>query len=573
MTNQHASTDASTDVFPNVFQRVRPWLFFLAFAAILFVGYTATNLEASPAQSTVPPIALKTRLTGPIDSTSPTEWVVAGITVHITADTRIDERARQSTIPGGWARVIGQGDGQGGLIAARIKILPPKHFVGLRGPLDELTDTAVVVDGISVARTVTTKILGDPQPGQDRVDIRAAIQIDGSLLALRVKKVGPPDDFDDGQRDRTELKGVVQEMTDGPGVWTISGVPVTVTDTTQIKHRVGPIMVGSWVEVEGRGDGQGGLTAREIKSIPMQRHHKLQGPLTELTDTTVVVDGIPVDLSPDVRIKGDPQPGQKVEVKAILQPDGSMLAFEVKQEGRDDDDRPGHEVKFGGIIESMPATGFDGVWVISGREVNVVEGLTEIDEHKGPAEVGARVEVEAIREADGALTALEIEVKKDGDTDENDHGRRYVEFKGTVESLPAGGLIGAWVVDGRTVEVSQHTRIKQENGPIVVGSRVEVEGWKLEDGTIQARKIESKDGNNDDEDHGAKVEFTGHIVSFPQDLIGEWTIDDETVIATEATLFKQKDGPFEVGALVQVKGVRQNDGAVLAFTIKTESGE
>ena len=565
MTTQQTST--------NVFQRVRPWLFFLAFAAILFVGYTATTLEASPAQSTVPPIALKTRLTGPIDSTSPTEWVVAGITVHITDDTRIDERARQSTIPGGWARVIGEGDGQGGLIAARIKILPPKPFVGLRGPLDELTDTAVVVDGISVARTVTTRVLGDPQPG-DRVDIRAAIQTDGSLLALRVKKLGLPDDFDDGQRDRTELKGVVQEMTDGPGVWMVSGVPVTVTDTTQIKHRVGPIMVGSWVEVEGRGDGNGGLTAREIKSIPMHRHHKLEGPLTELTDTTVVVDGIPVDLSPDVRIKGDPQPGQKVEVKAILQPDGTMLAFEVERKGHDEDDRPGHEVKFSGIIESMPASGFEGVWVISGHEVNVVDGLTEIDEHKGPAEVGARVKVEAIREPDGTLTALEIEVKKDGDTDEDDHGRDYVEFKGAVESLPAGGLVGTWVVDGRTVEVTAHTRIEQKNGPITVGTVVEVEGWKLEGGAIQARKIKSEDeGNGDDEDHGDKVEFKGHIVSFPDGLIGEWVIDDETVIATESTMFKEKDGPFEVGALVQVKGIRRGDGTVQAFSIKTESGE
>ncbi|NOZ27595.1 MAG: hypothetical protein GXP39_06015, partial [Chloroflexi bacterium] len=44
------------------------------------------------------------------------------------------------------------------------------------------------------------------------------------------------------------------------------------------------------------------------------------------------------------------------------------------------------------------------------------------------------------------------------------------EFRGTVESLPSSGLIGDWVVSGRTVHVSAETRIDQEDGPVAVGA-------------------------------------------------------------------------------------------------------
>ena len=51
------------------------------------------------------------------------------------------------------------------------------------------------------------------------------------------------------------------------------------------------------------------------------------------------------------------------------------------------------------------------------------------------------------------------------------------EFYGTVESRPTENS-GIWVVSGQQVEVTDKTKIDNDNGPAVVGSCVEVEHEK-----------------------------------------------------------------------------------------------
>ncbi len=51
------------------------------------------------------------------------------------------------------------------------------------------------------------------------------------------------------------------------------------------------------------------------------------------------------------------------------------------------------------------------------------------------------------------------------------------EFYGTVESRPTENP-GIWVVSGQQVEVTDKTEIENDNGPLVVGSCVEVEHKK-----------------------------------------------------------------------------------------------
>jgi hypothetical protein len=48
------------------------------------------------------------------------------------------------------------------------------------------------------------------------------------------------------------------------------------------------------------------------------------------------------------------------------------------------------------------------------------------------------------------------------------------EFYGTVENRPTENL-GIWVVSGQQVEVTDNTKIDNDDGPLVVGSCVEVE--------------------------------------------------------------------------------------------------
>lgn len=68
-----------------------------------------------------------------------------------------------------------------------------------------------------------------------------------------------------------------------------------------------------------------------------------------------------------------------------------------------------------------------------------------------------------------------------------DHG---IQFNGTIQRLPAHGLLGAWNVNGLKVRVSAATKIDQTDGKARKGAQVQVEGYKLADGSIRATSID-----------------------------------------------------------------------------------
>jgi hypothetical protein len=58
-----------------------------------------------------------------------------------------------------------------------------------------------------------------------------------------------------------------------------------------------------------------------------------------------------------------------------------------------------------------------------------------------------------------------------------------------VRKLPAEGLIGSWVVAGRTVVVTPATPLKEDNAPVKIGAKAEVEGSLESDGINNPRKM------------------------------------------------------------------------------------
>jgi hypothetical protein len=70
-----------------------------------------------------------------------------------------------------------------------------------------------------------------------------------------------------------------------------------------------------------------------------------------------------------------------------------------------------YPAKFYGVIESMPRSGWKGIWIVNGREI-LVTSQTKIEEKYGNAEVGAYVEVEG-NYLDETFTVYEIEVRMD----------------------------------------------------------------------------------------------------------------------------------------------------------------
>lgn len=479
-------------------RRVAIWLGVVV--VVLLAGRLApTTSVPNTYASTVPPTPeMLTILVGPIENMGPTGWTVAGIPIQLGDSTRLNER--QATVElNNWARVEGYPDGSGGLIAYRIKVLPQQPAVRLIGPLQALEETLVTVSGIDLARTVTTLITGDPVVG-DRVQVAAALQTDDTLLALQIHKVGAPSDDDDDDDDETasvELTGRVIDRPDGDvlGDWSISGIPVTVNDQTEVKQHVSRLMPGAWVKVKGTPTGDGGIVATELKATDSRRYHKLRGVLDSLSADEVVVSGIVLALEGNVKLEDNPTVGQPVEVKARYSSEDEQL-YVYLITGDDEDDHQGHHTRrIVGEVKQLPQDGLIGDWKIDSRTV-VVTASTLIDEHKGLVEEGAKVRAEVFREDDGSLVAVKVVVLREAEHDDDDddhHHIRYVDFEGEIQNMPENGLRGIWQVDDRTVIVTGMTRIKGDRDDYEVGVAVEVEGYLVDGDKVIARKIELED--------------------------------------------------------------------------------
>jgi hypothetical protein len=72
-------------------------------------------------------------------------------------------------------------------------------------------------------------------------------------------------------------------------------------------------------------------------------------------------------------------------------------------------------------------------------------------------------------------------------------------------------------------------------------------------------------------DESAEISFEGMIQQLPAGrLFGIWMVSQKAIIVNEATKLEEEDGPFRVGAKVDVKGFAQPDGSIMATNIETD---
>ncbi|MDX2032244.1 MAG: DUF5666 domain-containing protein [Blastocatellia bacterium] len=268
-----------------------------------------------------------------------------------------------------------------------------------------------------------------------------------------------------------------------------------------------------------------------------------------------------VAVTKDTKIdqeRGKPVVGAVVEVNGVRGQNGVITAKEIEIRLSPAGGLP---IKFTGKIEELPSTaGRVGDWKVSGKVIHV-SASTEIEQERGQVAVGATVEIEGLVQTDGSINALEIEVKPEAGSG------LAVKFLGKVEKLPSTtGRIGDWVISGRTVRVSASTQLKTERGDFMVGSLVDVEGLAQVDGAINATKIENR-GNI--ENPQITVYFRGTIETLPTTatFIGDWKVSGRTVRVNDRTVLIQEKGKIAVGAFIEVSGVLQADGSVLAAKV------
>ena len=386
-----------------------------------------------------------------------------------------------------------------------------------------------------------------------------------ALLSLVAVSAATPKDKD----SRIEFDGLINALpvVGLVGDWVVSGRTVHVSITTHIKLEDGVLAdLDAFVNVKGSLLPDGSVTATEIEVTdgPGVVHEvDFHGFLRSLPAGGLsgdwVVGGVTVRVSSATRIRLERGPvalNAFVETKGFIDQDGSVIAEEVEVEAVPGSTR---QIEFRGFIDTLPAGGLIGDWMVNGVLVHADTGTTFRIERGVPA-VRALVDIKGLLLSDGSLKAAEIEVEViPGST-------RQFEFKGFVDALPDGTLIGDWSVSGTTVRVSTTVRLHQEHGIAALHAFVTVKGTLGADGAVSAADIQVEASPV----RGGRITLRGFIETLPSGgLIGDWFVSGRTVRVTADTRIKKKKGLVAaVGRFVDVKGVLGADGSVAASSIK-----
>lgn len=214
-----------------------------------------------------------------------------------------------------------------------------------------------------------------------------------------------------------------------------------------------------------------------------------------------------------------------------------------------------------GLITAMPSGTLFGTWTINGNNYAAQSGTTEFRQENGALAMNGCAEVKYVIQS-GQRIALRISSDDScgGVSNEN-------EVLGLIVSRPNGTPFGAWQIGNATYQaINGTTTFREFNGALAAGVCAEVK-WILPTTAlrISSKQLHDCSGASDDN------EATGRIESLPANgLIGIWQIGGLSYSVTPSTTLR--DGPFAVGAMVEVHFTRATSGTLTAIDIERKFG-
>lgn len=319
-----------------------------------------------------------------------------------------------------------------------------------------------------------------------------------------------------------ESTGIVASMpTSGfVGAWVINGASYSTTSSTEFKQRNGPLMVGACVKI----------------------HYSTSG-------ATLVV--------------------REMETEALSDCNGALVTPGATPNGTATV-TPGAQGELYGVLQSFPA-GLVGNWNIGGMTF-VASASTEFKQERGAFAVGVTVKVHFSVDSSGAKQAREIETKVANERGNDDNGNGSVEGAeghafATIDSFPTG-LTGQWSIGGIAYQASASTIFAQSDGAFAVGAKVKVEYFVNGSGQRIARRIETTTATGD-ATVPTHFKLFGFVNAMPVNgRVGQWTVDNATLVTDANTQFKENNGLLGVGAYVAVEYSVQG-GQTLVHEIET----
>jgi len=170
-----------------------------------------------------------------------------------------------------------------------------------------------------------------------------------------------------------------------------------------------------------------------------------------------------------------------------------------------------------------------------------------------------------------------VENHEEDEDGEGHHGRRG-SLSGFVTAVGSDSI----TIRGITVNVTETTVIRHghrllELADIAIGDHAQAKGAMSADGTtLTATEIKVENTGND-KDHARQAEVQGAVAGLPTGTLPcpalTFTVGTTTVETNSATTFDDVTcATLANGNIVEVEGVRQTDGSILATTVEVQSG-
>jgi uncharacterized protein (TIGR03437 family) len=378
----------------------------------------------------------------------------------------------------------------------------------LRGVVDAVPASGNVGDwtvtGLTVRVSNETEVDTDAAPAQAGACVKAeggfdeeGVLIAGEVRVLAAESCAAPDE------SQIEFAGEIETAPEEGliGSWTVAAIEVNVEAATEFDLELGSAQPGVCVQVEGTA-GAGAVTARQIRVLgldcaapPADETITFQGQVQNIPPdgttgawrvggrTVVVNDETTVELE-----GGAPETGLCVEVAGTRIPAGivSATSLTLLSEGCAASPGPPELTEILGKIETLPPGTDFGQWVVGGTDVTV-SAATELNEEAGEFQAGACVRIEGRQVESGNVLAREVETRPADDC--GDEGN-VVSFAGIVTAQPEEGPVGDWTISTQQVAVSEDTEIDTTDGPLRLGSCVEITGTAQDGGSIAASRID-----------------------------------------------------------------------------------
>lgn len=402
----------------------------------------------------------------------------------------------------------------------------------------------------------------------DFVEVRGDLRADHIYLATRVEVADPNDP------DEIEVKGFIAAISPDTlqSSITVNNLIFFPDAGTEIRGEHGAILAfsdlqtGDLVEIRARLRTDGTLLALRIERETFRREIEVRGVIESLGPDRLVISGLVFRVDANTRFRDAPgnplvfndfQSGDPVKVRAVRQPDHSLLATRVTLRNRQPD-----EIEWTAPIDTL----FNDTIVVGGVRFRVNENTEILDDNRQPIafadlQIGLIVEIRGLRQADGTILATRIKVE--------DFFQDEVEVTGMIDSV--GG--DAIVVLGRPFFVDANTVIlDNDNLPIpfsdlAVGMRVQLRAERQADGRLLATRIKIEDAGND------RIELTGRIDSLNIHFIRvdgfDSQVDENTVVLDHANN-PIAFGDLTVGMTVEIKVIPRPGTVFPAVRIKIE---